>query len=139
MQRFTTICIPRPAQCFPLLNFTSPYIAILTIAPIWREFAADICLRKFFVPRCENCELRGLDNVKDKYPHIVSHKIEAIAFINPQIICSFREKIFMNSLLNLIEFQTNTYRGGRKVCKLGNIVTEYPPVLAGGYSVTCCV
>ena len=45
----------------------------------------------------------------------------------------------MKSLLNLIEFKTNTYRGGRKVCKLGNIVTEYPPVLAGGYSVTCCV
>ena len=45
----------------------------------------------------------------------------------------------MNSLLNLIEFQTNTYRGGRKVCKLGNIVTEYTPVLAGEYSVSCCV
>ena len=42
----------------------------------------------------------------------------------------------MNSLLNWIEFETKTHRGGRKVCKLGNIVTEYPLVLVGGYSST---
>ena len=40
----------------------------------------------------------------------------------------------MNSLLNWIEFETKTYRGRRKVCKLGNIVTEHPLVLVGGYS-----
>ena len=42
----------------------------------------------------------------------------------------------MNSLLNWIEFETKTYRGGRKVWKLGDIVTEYPLVLVGGYSST---
>ena len=40
----------------------------------------------------------------------------------------------MNSLLNWIEFETKTYRRRRKVCKLGNTVTEYPLVLVGGYS-----
>ena len=49
-----------------------------------------------------------------------SREIEAIVFFILQTFCNAREKIFMNSLLNWIKFDVMTFRGGRKVCKLGN-------------------
>ena len=56
---------------------------------------------------------------KDKYPFIFSRKIEAIVFINPQIFCKAREKMF------------GEYR-------LGDIL-GYHLVLTGGIRSRCCI
>ena len=70
-------------------------------------------LRTFSVPGCQKLMS------KDKYPFIFSRKIEAIVFINAQIFCKAREKMF------------GEYR-------LGDIL-GYHLVLIGGIRSRCCI
>ena len=93
------------------------HVYIKQLVAIWRE--KNICPRTLSVPRSEtvfprakleeNCELRGTDNVQDKYPSIFS----------PQMgdYC--------------LHYPSNRFGNARNF-KIG----EYSPVLAGEYSVT---
>ena len=88
------------------------------------QFLLDFDLNSVFRPygsRPQTFSVPGCQKLmsKDKYPFIFSRKIEAIVFINPQIFCKAREKMF------------GEYR-------LGDTL-GYHLVLAGGIRSRCCI